>query len=253
MKAELLAQASDGFLSFLLYLVIAVIWVVGKFMQQREARRKVEDLKRRREEREREAQRTGRPPVREASPAVTPPPPPKPRSLEDDLQDFLGRMAGLTKEDEPPPPPPPPLPPKMRPVLQFDQAPPPPPPVVSKRTQANKRVVSIQESGDIEAMESYAKIKDIEDIAELELDPDKASFGGPDLLMNVRAMMIDMSRASVRIPTVRIPTMRTVHTKTAKPDLGDTDTLKHAIVSGILLNPPKALTPDPFHQDPGQL
>ncbi|MCC5843879.1 MAG: hypothetical protein JJU05_06470 [Verrucomicrobia bacterium] len=251
MNAELLAQASDGFLSFLLYLVIAVIWVAGKFMQQREARRKVEDLKRRREEREREAQRTGRPPAREASPTVTPPPPPKPRSLEDDLQDFLGRMAGLTKEEAPPPPPPPP-PPKKRPVLQFDQAPL-PPPVPSKQTLANKRAASIQDSADIEAMESYAKIQDIEDIAELELDPDKASFGGPDLLMNVRAMMIDMSRASVRIPTVRIPTMRTVHTKTAKPDLGDTDDLKHAIVSGILLNPPKALTPDPFHQDPGQL
>jgi hypothetical protein len=252
MNAESLAQASDGFLSFLLYLVIAVIWVAGKFMQQREARRKVEDLKRRREEREREAQQTGRPPAREASPTVMPPPPPNPRSLEDDLQDFLGRMTGLTKEDEPPPPPPPPPPPKMRPVLQFDQAPP-PPPVPSKRPQAYGKPAAKRVDADVDAMESYAKIEDIEDIAELELDPDKASFGGPDLLMNVRAMMIDMSRASVRIPTVRIPTMRMVHTKTAKPDLGDTDTLKHAIVSGILLNPPKALNPDPFHQDPGQL
>lgn len=102
-------------------------------------------------------------------------------------------------------------------------------------------------------MAEYAKIQDIEDIAELELDPDKANSGGPDLLLNVRSMMIDMSRSNLRIPTVRIPTMRTVHSKTAKPALENPHTLKHAVVSGILLNPPKALTPDPFHQDPGQL
>lgn len=245
---EILAQQSDGLISFILYLVIGVIWVVGKFMQQKEARRKVEELKRRREEREWEVQRTGRP---MAADPESMPPAPKKRTLEDDLQDFLGRMAGLAPEPEPVPPPPPPPVPKHKPMLQFDQAPPPPPPVPSRGaygTSGKHRVAA-----DVDEMESYAKIQDIEDIAELELDPDKASFGGPDLLMNVRAMMIDMSRASVRIPTVRIPTMRTVHTKTTKPDLNNTESLKHAIVSGILLNPPKALSPDPFHQDPGQL
>lgn len=245
---DFLAQQNDGFLSFLLYLVIAVIWVVGKLMQQRNTRQKVADLKRRREERE----RTGPPMTTERRPDTSSPPP-KPRTLEDDLQDFLGRMTGMAPEPQPAPPPPPPLPPtipKKKPVLQFDQAPPPPPPIKSSTYQ--KPVVD-RGAADFDAMESYAKIHDIEDIAELELDPDKSNFGGPDLLMNVRAMMIDMSRANVRIPTVRIPTMRTVHTKTAKPDLNQKDVLKHAIVSGILLNPPKALTPDPFHQDPGQL
>lgn len=238
---EFLAQQGDGFISFLLYLVIAVIWVVGKMMQQRQARQKVDDLKRRREEREREAQRTGRP-AAQPEPASAP----KKRTLEDDLQDFLGRMAGMSPEPEPPPPPPVP---KQKPALQFDA--PPPPPV--RKTGAHAKRSAHEVAADLDEMESYAKIQDIEDIAELELDPDKASFAGPDLLMNVRAMMIDMSRASVRIPTVRIPTMRTVHTKTTKPDLDNTESLKHAIVSGILLNPPKALTPDPFHQDPGQL
>lgn len=250
MSPSPLAQASDGFLSFLLYLIIAVIWVVGKLMQQRDARRKVEDLKRRREERERESRRTGRPAEPEPVPSPSRPMPAPSRSLEDELQEFLGRMAGLPKEPEPLPPPPPP--PQKRPVHPGSSK-----PAADSRGRRPSAGINppaaLRSGAETDGIESYAKIQDIEDIAELELDPDKASFAGPDLLLNVRSMMIDLSRSSVRIPTVRIPTMRTVHTRTAKPDLEDSKALKHAIVSGILLNPPKALTPDPFHQDPGQL
>lgn len=113
---------------------------------------------------------------------------------------------------------------------------------------------AIAESADLDAMADYAKIQDIEDIQELELDPDKVStLGGTSEMLNLRSMMIDMSRTSIRVPTIRIPTMRTTHSKTAPPDVGSREALKQAVLSGVLLNPPKALQPDPFHNEPGQL
>jgi len=250
---------SGGFISFLIYFVIAVFWVIGKVMQQRNARQRIQDLKRRREEREREEQRTGnynRPPERRPeSPPTRPPPAPAPahKSLEDELQEFLGRLAGI--EPEPPKPEP-----KPKPLITFDSAPPPrvvhqeapPPPRPPPRTAYTKPPAKRGDE-DFDAMAAYAKINDIEDIKELELDPDKASFGGPDVLLNVRAMLIDLSSISVRIPTIHIPTLRTAHSKTTPPDVGSLDALKQAILSGILLGPPKALQADPFQNEPGQL
>ena len=72
-------------LSFLVYLLIGIGWLVMNLLQQREAKRKAEELRRRREERLAEEKRTGKKiPERE-----------KPdRGLEDQLETFLGRLAG---------------------------------------------------------------------------------------------------------------------------------------------------------------
>lgn len=231
---ELFAQQGGGGLTFLIYLAIAVIWIVGKFMQQKEAQRKVEELKRRREERG----------DTEPTTSTTR------KTIEDELQEFLGRMAGLDPEPAPPPPPPKPPPlPKSPPPIQFDQAPPPPTPARKTPVRSVRPTLGLDHElppGGKSSEEVYARIADIEDIKEISLD------GTVDLdgaLMSIRTLMVDMSRSNIPLQRIKMPTMQTVTTRTDKPNLNNRSVLKQAVVGRILLEPPKALKPNPFSME----
>lgn len=235
-----------GFLSFLIYLVIAVIWIFGRISQQKQARRKVEELKRRREEREREQQRTGRPAPEKTYTPTPPPPPSRARTMEDELQDFLGRLAGLEPEQVKPAPAPKPAAPTPPPLPKKAAPPPPPAP-----TPAVAAAPALRDIPELNTESVYARIKDIEDIADIAEISDVMQQASS--LTNVRTLMVDMSNTNLRVPTIHIPSMREVSTKTSKPNLRRPGAIRQALVSGILLSPPKSLQADPFHSDPGQL
>ena len=242
---------AEGTLTFLIYLFIAIIWVVGKILQQKEAQKKVEELKRRREEREREAQRTGQP----VSPEPEQRPKPKRNTLEEELQEFLGKMAGLPPEPEPESPPPPPPKPRVRETVQFDGPPPPPP---RPKPQTRQNLANAIEKAELpkggkSVEDVYAKIADIKEIEELELAIEDGKIVDQSSLLNVRTLMVDMSKSNVQMQRIKIQNIRPVRTKTSKPNMGNRANIKQAIVGGILLSQPKALREDPFHSNPGEL
>lgn len=236
---------ASSFISFLVYLVIIVIWVIGQVVQQREAKRKAEEMKRKREERERNGE----------------PVDPRRKTVEDELQEFLGKLTGT------PPAAPAPVPreaPKPKPAgpIQFDKpyvppTPPTPPPAKTRSAPAVASAALRKEAAirDIDDSDVYNTVQDIKDVVDLEFDNLQSGESGLEVeaLMNVRTLMVDLSNVNLPIMRVPIPNSRPVRTKTSKPRLHKRKALKQAVVGGILLGPPKALTPDPFGSEVGEL
>jgi hypothetical protein len=224
--------ANSGGLSFLIYLVIGIFWVFAKMAEQKKAKAKVEEMKRRRAEREAEERRTGKTPS-------APPPPPipsAPRTLDRELEDFLGRLAG-----EPPRPSPVSSPP-LRPVIVFDKAPAAaPPPRPKAAAPAPKPPPPLPVVSSVMLSEEAIAFKPMDDIRDAEEVMHKGGLSEQTSLLSVRTLMVDMSRTSPRIPTIGTASMRSISTRSSKPNLRKPATLRKAIIANLLLEPPKAL------------
>lgn len=252
---------AEGELSFLVYLVIGFLWLVGNLVEQKKAKRKVREMREKREAREREEARRGgspsSPPPRQA-PAQKKSPDP---DLEKQLEDFLGRLAGETpqKENKTAPASPASAPAQRSPQqrapirrnnqpsrpkakIQFDGKPPaaPPPPPLPQKPQAEE----------LSYEQAYGKIENIEEIEEIDAQLD-GELGDVNLLRGVQPMRIDLSDSTVTMPTIPTPSMNPIVTQTHKQHLTDKRGLKKALVSSILLGPCKALQPNPFEGQDG--
>ncbi len=215
-----LPLAAGGF-TVLIYFVIAVLWILGKVAEQKKAQERMEEMRRRREERERDAaRRGGEPPARAPRPPVLPEP-----SLEQQIEAFLGRISGEVSED----PAPKRTPPAPREAIVFDRppsAPPPPPPPTPALLSEEER--------------AFRQVEDIRDIADVMDQAGETEIGS---LLNVRTLMVDMSRASPRIPTVPTPRLSNHGGKADKPNLRRRATLQRAIIGSLLLDKPRGLQP----------
>jgi len=230
----MLAQSG---LSFLIYLIIGVFWLIGQVAQQKKAKQRAEEMKKRRLEREERERRTGK-----KEPAT------KQTTIEAQLEDFLGRLAG---EPAPPPPPPPPPPPQQKrivrknaappkpPPIQFDQA---PPPALDETPDPPKEMVSRSRIKELDSIKDIADLKEAEEIIGDLMSQDVKH----EALRNVASMMIDLSDITMPMPTIRMQNIRPVPTRTSHPDLKNRDQFRKALVSSFLLEPPKALQPKPF-------
>ncbi len=237
---------ADGFISFLVYLAIAVIWVIGQIVQNKEAKRKAEEFKRKREEKA----RTSPPP-----PARTPP---SSKTLEAELQEFLGRISG---EQTPVAPSPEPVilfdPPKpaAKPVIVFDKpkpAAPPPlpkasPPPVAMPTHMQRQAAQIR---DMDTEDVYKTVEELKDIGEMDMDQAAGSISNT-ALASVRTLMVDMSRTNVPLPRLPMRNNRSVLTQTTKPRLSNREVLRRTLVGNLLLGTPKALQKNPFQAEQG--
>ncbi|MCC5850953.1 MAG: hypothetical protein JJU29_22925, partial [Verrucomicrobia bacterium] len=140
--------------------------------------------------------------------------------------------------------------------VQFAGPKPPPPPRPKPRSQTDL-AAAIEKAqlpkGGKSIEDVYAKIADIKEIEELEVAIEDGKIVDQSSLLNVRTLMVDMSKSNIRMERIKIKNIRPVRTKTSKPNMGDRANIKQAIVGGILLSQPKALREDPFHSNPGEL
>ncbi len=226
---SLFPLAETSGLSFLVYLIVGVFWLVGNLIQQKQAKQKALEMKKKREEREAEEKRTGK----KVQPA-------KPK-IESELEAFLGRLSG---EGANPPKPAPPIQ-RRKPIvddIQFDTTPPPPPPIPAKPLKTSNL-------GDLDMEATFKQISDIKEAVEL-------VNGGidqklqQDALKNVRSMMIDLSSSSISVPRVPLQNIRAIRTKTPQPNLKTRAAFKQALVASVILQPPKALQANPFEETP---
>ncbi len=236
--------AQSGAISFLIYLVIGVFWLIGQVAQTKKAKKKAEEMKRRRLEREERERRTGK-----KEPAT------KQTTIEAQLEDFLGRLAGEPAPTPAPPPPPPP-PPQQRtivrknaakppppPAIQFDQA---PPPALDSTPEPPKEMVSKSKIKELtfeqDAIKDIAELKEAEEIIG-DLMSQEVKH---EALRSVGSMKVDLSDITMPMPTIPMQSIRPVPTKTAHPDLKNRAQFRKALITSIILEPPKALQPKPF-------
>lgn len=224
-------------LSFLIYLIVGIFWLVGNLMQQKQAKQKAEEIKRRRQEREEEERRTGK----KAEPA-------KQNTIESELEAFLGRLGG-----EEPAPPPPRKTVTYRPVqtedIQFDgPAPaftPPPPP--ARKAVPPPRAAKDSTIGELNMEASFKQISEMKEVKEL-ISGDLNQLLEQEALTSVRSMMVDLSSSTISVPTIPMPSIRTVHTKTNHLNLQKKKTFKKALVASFILETPKALQANPHRE-----
>lgn len=246
-----IAQSALG---FLFYLLIGVFWLVGNLLQQREAKRKAEALRKRREEREREERRTGK--------KQPDPDQPKPRTLEDDLETFLGRLGGEEPKRREPvrrePPAPPPrdkpkvTPPPLRPPAAFDPIPASAgstPPVKETEIKVGEEMKKKSRIRDLDMSDSFKEMAEMKELEEVVGDLMEQGVRH-EALENVRSMMIDMSRTLMATPTMPIQSMRPETTRTSRPELRRKENLKRALVNTVILDQPKGLQEQPFKERP---
>ncbi len=252
MYTPLLAQSG---LTYLIYLIVGIFWVVGNLLQQKEAKRKAAELRKHREEREAEELRTGK-----KAPKNEPDP------LERPLETFLGRLAGEPTKDAQSTPPPllekpaqSPPPKSAREPIRFDPQPTPssttkrpnPVPVTAAPPSPYKRVKRLAAIEEVKYKDSYKEIAEMKEAAEL--DPARltgAIQSEAQALNNVRSMMVDLSPTTLSVPTLRIESMRTVRTKTSRPNFKKATNFKRALAASVILEPPKALQANPFKETP---
>lgn len=233
-----LAEASG--LSFLFYLVVGAFWLFGNLMQQKQAKRKAEEMKRIREAREAEERRTGKKAVEENQP------PPR----KSDLEEFLAQLAGNTPRPAAPKPPPPPPPiPRRQFVdeIKFDGPSPiaTPPPTTAKPVKVSAALRWESAIGDLDMAASFKQISEMKEAVEM-INGGIDQQLQQDALKNVRSMMIDLSSSSVAVPVVPLKTIRAIRTETPHLDLKKRKTFKKALVAAVILETPKALREDPF-------
>lgn len=252
MHMPILAQSG---LTYLIYLIVGIFWVVGNLLQQKEAKRKAAELRKHREEREAEELRTGK-----KAPKNEPDP------LERPLEAFLGRLAGEPTKDSQSTPPPlpqkpaqPPPPKPAREPIRFDSKPTPssttkrpnPVPVTAAPPSPYKKVKRLAAIEEVKYKDSYKEIGEMKEAAEL--DPARltgAIQSEAQALNNVRSMMVDLSPTTLSVPTLRIESMRTVRTKTSRPNFKKATNFKRALAASVILEPPKALQANPFKETP---
>ena len=213
-----------------MYLIVGIFWLVGNVLQQKQAKQKALELKKKREEREAEEKRTGKKIVQPAKPKI-----------ESELEAFLGRLSGGAVQQ---PKPASPIQQRKTVVndIQFDRAAPPSPPIPPKPLKASNL-------GDMDMEASFKQISDIKEAVELvhgSIDQKLQQ----DALKNARAMMIDLSSSSFSVPSIPLQSIRAIRTKTTQPDLKNRATFKQALVASVILQPPKALQANPFEETP---
>jgi len=231
-----LAQSSGSGLTFLIYLIVGVFWLVGNLLQSKKAKQKALEMRKKREEREAEEKRTGKKVVS------------KQTTIERELESYLGRLTG-----QPPPPSPPPMPkPKQTPRenpsfqnsdIQFDGPAPTRSPLADPPVAASKNY----DIGDLDMEASFKQMSEMKEAVELE---EGASQLQQEALANVRSMMIDLSSSSISVPVVSLKSIRAIQTRVTHPNLSNRKTFKQAAIASVLLAPPKALQADPFQQTP---
>jgi len=236
----LLAQNGSG-LSFLIYLLIGIFWLAGNLMQQKEAKRKAEAMRKRRLEREEEEKRTGkRAPSRQED------------VLETQLETLLGRFAGEEAESRQPDP-------LFQPEneIRFDQppSPPPPKPVPPPEAAAPAPAPAPKDTGrkrtaarsidDLNYGDSFKQIEDLRDLEELDLQKASSEMRN-QVLKQVQSMKVDLSATNFSMLTLPMQSMRATPSKTSKPNLRKGDSFKRGVVASVILQPPKALQSEPF-------
>jgi len=224
-----LAQAS---LTFIIYLVLGVLWLLGNIAQQKKAKRRVEEMRRKREEREQEEARTGKKPS-------------KPHPLEQDLETFLGRLSGQPVAPQKPATTPPPLPASSRSSdsgIQFDQEPPP----VPASPIAEPKKVPKTNIGSLDLADSYKEIEDIQDALEVSYEQLEGELSD-QTLDTVRQVMVDLSPTMIDFARLPVQRMRTVEGNTTPPPLKNRKALKKALLAEAILGPPVALQDPQAH------
>lgn len=214
-----LPLAQSG-LSFLIYLIVGIFWLVGNILQQKQAKQKAEEMKRRREEREREEARTGKKPS-------------KAHPLERDLETLLGNLSGEPPAPKPVSPPPVPRR-RPEPAIQFDTAPPPPVTPIAEPPKTRSNI------GKMDLADSFEEIEDLKDAVEISYEQLEGEVRA-QALDTVRQVMVDLSPTMIDLPRLPVPSMRTVSTRSTPPDLRKRSAFKKAIMAGALLGPPAAL------------
>ncbi|MGA0334047.1 MAG: hypothetical protein ACO3N7_11840 [Kiritimatiellia bacterium] len=231
-----LAQSSG--LSFLVYLIVGALWLVGNLMQAKQAKKKALEMRRKRLEREEEEKRTGRKP------------PEKTSSVEREIESFLERLAGGIAPAAAPPPMP-----KARTreaEIQFDGPPPPPPTPPKPRTPPPAPARAPARNYDIGELDMAASFKQITDIKEATevIGEGLQNRQQQEALQSVRSMMVDLSSSSLAVPRIRLQSIRAIQTRTNRPDLRNRKQFRKALAASVILGPPKALQEKPFTETP---
>jgi hypothetical protein len=225
-----LPLAQSG-ITFLIYLVAGVLWLLGNISQQKKAKQRAEEMRRRREEREREESATGKKQ-------------PKPHPLEDDLETFLGRLSGeaFTKA-EPDKSAPPPLPdsasaPAKKAPSRPEPARPAGQPVAKPAKQPKTNI------GAMAMADSYQEMEDIQDALEISYEQLKDKVHG-QTLKSVRQVMVDLSPSLIHFPRIPVQRIQAKEANTTPPALKRRSEFKKGLVASAILGPPAAL------QEPG--
>jgi hypothetical protein len=221
-----LPVAQSG-LTFLIYLIAGILWLLGNMSQQKKAKQRAEEMRRRREEREREEERTGKKTR-------------KPHPLEQDLETLLGRLSGDTtagREPEPPPPLPSPAPSRT-------PAPPPPP---TRQPIAESVKTPKTDIGAMDLADSYEEMKDIEDALEISYEQLEGKVRG-QTLETVRQVMVDLSPTMIDFARLPVQRMRAVEGNTTPPALKNRKAFKKALLGAAILGPPVALQDPTNHE-----
>jgi hypothetical protein len=249
-----LAQSDGGF-TIIFYVVIGLAWLVSNIAQQKKAKAKAAEMKQKRLAREAEERRTGKK-------VETP----KTGTIEQELEAFLGRLTGVpTQKTEPvqrqaaptvqKDPPPIRRQNKPEPKITFDQEPPiqfDPQPVTPPPPPAKEPGKAIQKKSKIDELDFSASFKEIEDIKEVkdviaDLMNQEVKH---EALKNVKSMMIDLSQTTMEMQTIPMPSMRPVRTKSNHPDMINKKNYRKALITSVILEPPKALQARPFEGTP---
>ena len=225
-------------LTFLIYLILGIFWLVGNIAQQKKAKARAEDLKRRKEEREREEARTGKKS-------------PKPHPLERDLETLLGRMSGESvqapqEESSPPPLPPPSSKPKeerIKEAFEVDMG----PPLQYEQPVATPKKLPKTNIGGMDLADSYKEMKDIEDALEMSYEQMEGELSS-QTLDTVRQVMVDLSPTMIDFARMPVQRMRTVDATTKPPALKNRKAFKKAVLGGVILGPPVALQDPNSHE-----
>lgn len=219
-----LPVAQSG-LTFLIYLIAGILWLLGNMSQQKKAKKRAEEMRRRREEREREEARARKKTV-------------KPHPLEQDLESLLGRLSGeRTPAGEPESPPPLPAPAPAH----ADRTPPPP----TRQPIAESVKTPKTDIGAMDLENSYEEMKDIEDALEISYEQIEGEVRG-QTLETVRQVMVDLSPTMIDFARLPVQRMRAVDGNATPPALKKRAAFKKAILGAAILGPPVAL------QDPGK-
>jgi hypothetical protein len=93
---------------------------------------------------------------------------------------------------------------------------------------------------------SFKEIEQLQEVKDIIVDlPDGHSIK-QEALRGVQSMRIDLSNITLQMPTLRSQNIRPVSTQTSRPNLKNRKGFRKALISSLILEPPKALQRRPF-------